>query len=45
MPKEKISLNYLRRLSDNYKLTIEEAQKLFPESKIVDTSLEKNQNV
>lgn len=45
MPKEKISLNYLRRLSGNYKLTIEEAQRLFLESEIVDTSLEKNQNV
>lgn len=37
--KEKISLNYLRRLSDNYKLTLEQAQRLFPESKIVDTNV------
>jgi hypothetical protein len=45
MEPEKISLNYLRRLSDNYNLTIEEAQKLFPKSIIVDTTLKNTENV
>jgi len=35
---KKISLNYLRRISDNYDLTLEKAKELFPDYEVVDTN-------
>ena len=34
-----LSLNYLRRISDNYNLTISQAEELFPDYKIIDNSI------
>lgn len=43
MDKEKkVSLQYLRRISDNYELTLEKAQEIFPQFEIVDNTIKNN---